>query len=109
MYCKNYKQAQLDNTHGLLRKAKRLDQIIQTEDSVDSESTLASVDMHCWSCGTEYSPCFYSFTVKEFMVGDEFGEAWECHSCHVKQQQGSSSSKNHMDGINGTSSMITVS
>ncbi|KAK7685733.1 hypothetical protein QCA50_011078 [Cerrena zonata] len=113
VYCKNYKQAPLDNTHGLLRKAKRLDQIIQTEeDSVDSESTLASSDMHCWSCGTEYSPCFYSFTVKEFMVGDEFGEAWECHNCHMKQLQApssSSSSRNHVEGMNGNGSAIAVS
>ncbi|KAI0071159.1 hypothetical protein K474DRAFT_1712701 [Panus rudis PR-1116 ss-1] len=89
VYCKNYKQAPLANTHGLLRKARRLDQVINTEDSVDSESTLASGDMSCWNCGTEYSPCFYSFTVKEVVLGpDEFGEAWECHACHMKQLRG---------------------
>ncbi|CAL1714076.1 unnamed protein product [Somion occarium] len=105
VYCKNYKQAPTANIHGLLRKARRLDQIIQTEDSIDSESTLASSEMHCWSCGTEYSPCFYSFTVKEFMVGDEFGEAWECHNCHMKQIENHQESVNGGNGLNGINGM----
>ena len=29
IYCRNYKQADVGQTHGLLRKARRLDQILE--------------------------------------------------------------------------------
>ncbi|TBU61777.1 hypothetical protein BD310DRAFT_919862 [Dichomitus squalens] len=88
IYCRNYKQAQVDQTHGLLRKARRLDKILQA--SADTASTTsvdesapstpgvapgpsapktngysnglshsASADPHCYRCQTEFSPFFH--------------------------------------------------
>ena len=39
IYCKTYKQAQVDQTHGLLRKARRLDKILEA--SADTASTTS--------------------------------------------------------------------
>ena len=58
VYAKNYKQAQVVNTHGLLRKALRLDSILNTEES-DSELSQTFPDMHCARCMTAFSPRFY--------------------------------------------------
>lgn len=58
VYCKNYKQAPTANTHGLLRKAKRLDRILNTDES-DADSSSPTTDPKCWKCKTEFSPQFH--------------------------------------------------
>ena len=59
VYCKNYKQAPTTDTHHLLRKARRLDQILNAEGSLDSDSTQSLPDPRCSECQTEFSPCFW--------------------------------------------------
>lgn len=46
IYCRNYKQADVGQTHGLLRKARRLDQILEASSASASaeRSSTASVD-----------------------------------------------------------------
>ncbi|KAH9851909.1 hypothetical protein C2E23DRAFT_869052 [Lenzites betulinus] len=98
VYCKNYKQAPVAQTHGLLRKARRLDRILNAASgdvssaaSVDGDSAhgsngvaggaangAGSADPHCYRCRTEFSPFFHEVT------NAPQGEAksWLCHKCH---------------------------
>jgi hypothetical protein len=104
VYCKNYKQAQVDNTHGLLRKAQRLDNILNTEDSVDSESSRAFPDPQCHRCRTEFSPSFYPTppsTPPIKSTPSPGAQAWLCHRCHFEAEK-----KAHA-GVNGTNGAVT--
>lgn len=83
VYCKNYKQAPTANTHGLLRKAKRLDRILNTDDS-DADSTAPTTDPSCWKCKTEFSPQFHHDP--HSMVDSEDKDAWLCHHCYCSQE-----------------------
>jgi len=73
VYCRTYKQAPT-SYHSLLRKARRLDQILNTTSSEDS---TALSDQHkarkCSKCSTEFSPFFYPST-------DNLDD-WFCHRC----------------------------
>ncbi|KAJ3483064.1 hypothetical protein NLI96_g6566 [Meripilus lineatus] len=96
VYCKNYKQAPVTNTHHLLRKARRLDHILNAEGSMDSESTQSLPDPHCSQCKTEFSPCFYPVSDNNNnnhppnangngVDGNGNGEGpqeWLCHKCY---------------------------
>ena len=83
MYAKNYKQAQVVNTHGLLRKALRLDSILNTEES-DSELSQTFPDMHCARCMTEFSPRFYPTppSTPDSRTPSSVSSTWLCHRCH---------------------------
>ncbi|KAI0791951.1 hypothetical protein C8Q75DRAFT_610949 [Abortiporus biennis] len=91
VYCKNYKQAPTSNMHHLLRKAHRLDQIINTEDSADSESTQSFPEPTCSRCRTEFSPCFYPVSSSTAAPshssnGSTTGQNWLCHKCHMQDE-----------------------
>ncbi|KAI0364362.1 hypothetical protein BV20DRAFT_1125672 [Pilatotrama ljubarskyi] len=90
VYCKNYKQAPVAQTHGLLRKARRLDKILNATNgdissaaSVDGDSTQSAPDPHCYRCQTEFSPFFHEVT------NTTQGEAksWLCHKCHAETRK----------------------
>ncbi|TCD67928.1 putative PHD type zinc finger protein with BAH domain-containing protein [Steccherinum ochraceum] len=85
VYCKTYKQVALSNAHGLLRKAQRLDQIINAEESSDSDSTLIGPDPKCHRCTTEFSPTFYPSG--KTPAG---ATKWLCHKCHWDATGGAS-------------------
>ncbi|KAI3597799.1 hypothetical protein WG66_012548 [Moniliophthora roreri] len=78
VYCRAYKQASVISTHGLLRKARRLDQIL----NIPTEATMvaaadSSVDnMECIRCGTQFTPAFYP--------ADDGSGGWVCHCCNFK-------------------------
>lgn len=90
VYCKHYKQADVANTHGLLRKAQRLDRMLNTEDSDASESSRAFPDPSCARCRTEFSPAFYP-TPPSTPPGDgtpsSGAPSWLCHRCHYDGAQ----------------------
>ncbi|KAI0675865.1 hypothetical protein C8Q78DRAFT_353648 [Trametes maxima] len=96
VYCKNYKQAPIAQTHGLLRKARRLDHILNATangdissaatPSAESESTQSSVpdpDPHCYRCQTEFSPFFHEVT--NALQGE--AKSWLCHKCHAESRK----------------------
>ncbi|TFK48404.1 hypothetical protein OE88DRAFT_1634553 [Heliocybe sulcata] len=76
VYCTNYKQVPVAQSHGLLRKAKRLDSILNIR-SMEGQTVAAKPgpEPHCLKCGTEYSPLFYPFR-SEFV----------CHRCYFEQR-----------------------
>ena len=85
VYAKNYKQAPTSNTHGLLRKALRLDSILNTDES-DSEISQVFPDPQCVRCHTEFSPRFYPTPPATPDSGTpnsaSSSTTWLCHKCH---------------------------
>ncbi|KAI0339680.1 hypothetical protein BDW22DRAFT_1486765 [Trametopsis cervina] len=110
VYCKNYKQTEVGNTHGLLRKAQRLDATLNTEDSVESESSHSSPDPQCTRCHTEFSPVFYPTPPSTPPSGgspSSMSQTWLCHRCHFESQNQDTKMNgihNHMNlnGVNGS-------
>ena len=90
LYCRHYKQASVAQTHGLLRKAQRLDKILDasTVAGVPSAASDASIDEpmaisppstsipHCYRCRTEFSPYFHEVAGR--------AKAWLCHKCYTE-------------------------
>ncbi|KAJ7580151.1 hypothetical protein C8J56DRAFT_795466 [Mycena floridula] len=78
VYCRAYKQAPVASTHGLLRKAKRLDQVLNIRPDPPINGSLppdASVTLlRCHKCTTQFAPAFYHST--------EAPSLWVCHRCH---------------------------
>ncbi|KAL9713425.1 putative PHD type zinc finger protein with BAH domain-containing protein [Leucoagaricus gongylophorus] len=83
VYVQAYKQAQIGQIHGLLRKARRLDNIIATRSNSSSSSAAPSTlqkpsDPECSLCQTQFSPAFYyeddptRFPAQRCL----------CHKCH---------------------------
>ena len=65
MYNETYKQAQLkEKTYGLLRKARRLDDVVKgprfDSTPVMDPSLAPPADQKCIHCGTEFSPFWWS-------------------------------------------------
>lgn len=72
VYCQAYKQAAVGQAHGLLRKARRLDAIINIRPEVPHDaSDQPTTDPKCYRCHAQFSPAFYPE-----------GESWLCHKCH---------------------------
>lgn len=102
MYCQSYKQAAVTHAHGLLRKARRLDNLL----NIRSESTTASStpapngssDPECSKCHTHFSPAFYRRDtgtmevdgVSSPLSGSSMSSpapatiSWLCHRCHFE-------------------------
>ncbi|KAG9313136.1 hypothetical protein JVU11DRAFT_6586 [Chiua virens] len=72
-YCRTYKQAPVSQAHALLRKARRLDALLQPRrsDTVDGGS---EPEYQCHVCETQYSPCFYR--------SRRYPGLWNCHECY---------------------------
>ncbi|TDL26726.1 hypothetical protein BD410DRAFT_783841 [Rickenella mellea] len=82
VYCRAYKQAQISQSHALLRKARRLDNILNVSHTDGShhvsEEPIAAGEPSCNVCHTEFSPFFYP------LEGENTNDstAWLCHRCH---------------------------
>lgn len=109
VFCRNYKQAPIAQTHGLLRKARRLDKILNAAigsgdtspaPSVDGDSNgngngngsgngggtngaQAGADPHCYRCQTEFSPFFHEVT----NTPQGGAKSWLCHKCHAETRK----------------------
>ncbi|KAF9061938.1 hypothetical protein BDP27DRAFT_1406433 [Rhodocollybia butyracea] len=71
VYCRAYKQVtQVSQTHALLRKARRLDQLIAVH-AESPEPEPADNNLECSKCRTHFSPRFYHTVM-----------GWYCHSCN---------------------------
>ncbi|KAF8628715.1 hypothetical protein AX17_005937 [Amanita inopinata Kibby_2008] len=124
VYCRAYKQASVGQAHGLLRKARRLDSLLN-RGSEPTPSTLPSElppEPRCCNCHSQFSPVFYPvLDPKHHYLGDladNNGRFWICHRCHFEyeaeerarvaaRENGSSSSSTIVNGITGRD--ITVS
>ncbi|PSR72448.1 hypothetical protein PHLCEN_2v11662 [Hermanssonia centrifuga] len=93
VYAKTYKQAQIENTHGLLRKAQRLDSILNPDDSAESEISQSNPDPQCAKCRTEFSPHFYptppSTPPDDSTPSSMSLQTWLCHRCHFINEHNS--------------------
>ncbi|KAH7890899.1 hypothetical protein F5I97DRAFT_1976018 [Phlebopus sp. FC_14] len=76
VYCRTYKQAPVSQAHGLLRKARRLDAIVNCRTEIIDEAPES--EPQCDLCSTQYSPCFYR--------SKYYPDRWHCHKCHWSQQ-----------------------
>lgn len=83
VYCQAYKQARTGQAHGLLRKARRLDQIMNIRADVPAAAE-PSPEPRCYRCRTEYSPVFYRIAEAQSTVGGGMPETWLCHKCHFE-------------------------
>lgn len=77
MYCRTYKQAPVSQAHALLRKAMRLDSVLNSRPVVVD---TPEPEPRCESCGTHFSPRFYP---NKYSPG-----RWRCHKCHWPQLAG---------------------
>ncbi|KAF5319058.1 hypothetical protein D9611_012669 [Ephemerocybe angulata] len=98
VYCQAYKQAPVSTAHGLLRKARRLDNIlnIRTEGSTTSSTPdlIISTDPECCECKSHFSPAFYRADNGELYVesstpssssmspASDGKDYLYCHRCH---------------------------
>jgi len=101
-YCQHYKQAQPSQAHGLLRKARRLDTILNIRRDTTPESTPDTVEPECYKCHTQFSPVFYpalNTPVTNGINGRASGSSsssnkstsgkdkWMCHRCHFEANE----------------------
>jgi len=94
VYCKNYKQVPTAQTHGLLRKARRLDNILNAgSDGMSSHDGDApsGPEPRCYRCRSEFSPFFHSVSAISATNGKTAAHAdaktWMCHRCYMEQQE----------------------
>lgn len=73
IYCRLYKQAPVEEAHGLLRKARRLDQVLSLRSAPHAELSKPT-DPKCVDCNTEFSPMFYPISGQP--------NQWRCHRCN---------------------------
>lgn len=97
VFCRAYKQVAVDTAHALLRKAKRMDQIINLKSDV---LAAAGPDCECYRCRTQFSPAFYPHASQ-----------WLCHRCYIEHEYIADPNgmdvdppirTNGVNGINGT-------
>ena len=85
VYTKNYKQVVLDNSYGLLRKARRLDVIMMSSGKTGPSrpGELPLSDVRCYICHTEYSPFFHPLDTSK-LPDSQVGQDGlvECHVCY---------------------------
>ncbi|KAF5351332.1 hypothetical protein D9758_008025 [Tetrapyrgos nigripes] len=74
IYVREYKQAQIGNTHGLLRKARRLDSLLAPHAESPPPPDPVLDNMECCQCHTQFSPAFYPSPTSP---GSSL-----CHKCH---------------------------
>ncbi|KII85994.1 hypothetical protein PLICRDRAFT_56467 [Plicaturopsis crispa FD-325 SS-3] len=88
IYSRLYKQAHISQAHGLLRKARRLDQVlnIRPDNSFAADVEQAAPPPTCYQCRTEFSPSFHLVPpqVNSFLPRGA-PDTWLCHKCHYEQ------------------------
>ncbi|TFK39718.1 hypothetical protein BDQ12DRAFT_697826 [Crucibulum laeve] len=76
VYCQAYKQAAVTQAHGLLRKARRLDTILNLRSDAPSITSTPELNIQpepeCYRCHSQFSPAFYP----------NGADTWICHRCH---------------------------
>lgn len=80
VFTRAYKQVSLDNSYGLLRKARRLDTIMANhgDKAHGGKSTeLPTPNIKCYVCHTEYSPFFHAVE-----NNGKQNQVYECHGCY---------------------------
>lgn len=79
MYCQQYKSPALAHTHALLRKARRLDQVLGSVADVLASSRTTPISNHtqCSRCKSNYAPMFYPTGANQ----------WTCHKCHYESKE----------------------
>lgn len=85
VYCQAYKQAPIGQAHALLRKARRLDQILNVRtDAVVIPPEQPSPDPECHRCHSQFSPAFYRLPLSNGSSheGPSSSDLWVCHKCH---------------------------
>jgi len=103
VYCQAYKQASINQTHALLRKARRLDQILNIRhDSVVVPPEQPSPDPECHRCHSQYSPAFYRLPVanghSHSIPQSSFStrDIWMCHRCHFDVEKANGITNSNM-------------
>ncbi|KAF8902398.1 hypothetical protein CPB84DRAFT_1678860 [Gymnopilus junonius] len=99
VYCRAYKQASVGQAHGLLRKARRLDSIlnIRSEPPPLALPPPTTPDPECYRCHSQFSPAFYrisdssSSSVNGAGSPKEGQELFMCHRCHFELNETSKS------------------
>jgi len=76
--------------HGLLRKARRLDNILNLRNEAAAPPVPASnsVEPQCHRCQTQFSPAFYPLSEPPPPMTNgqqqNASNMWECHRCHFE-------------------------
>lgn len=98
VYCRAYKQAPIGHGHSLLRKARRLDNVLNVRHEATVPAASTSVEPKCHRCSTEFSPAFYSLTGPLPTVNGQQKDSsmWECHRCHFEANEVSGKSMDIM-------------
>ncbi|KAF8075155.1 PHD-zinc-finger like domain-containing protein [Lyophyllum atratum] len=108
VYCQAYKQAPVGQAHALLRKARRLDQILNVRgDSVIIPPEQPSLsDPECHRCHSQYSPAFYRSPLingaptSSSRSPPNNPELYMCHRCHFDMGRANGTT-------NSTTSMVS--
>ncbi|KAG6843145.1 hypothetical protein H0H87_007469 [Tephrocybe sp. NHM501043] len=90
VYCQAYKQALVGQAHALLRKARRLDQILNVRGDavVIPPPSPPLPDPECYRCRSQYSPAFYSIPLNNGARSSPSDrDHWMCHRCHFDIEQ----------------------
>ncbi|GBE86744.1 hypothetical protein SCP_0906250 [Sparassis crispa] len=93
IYCQNYKQVPTAHTHGLLRKARRLDNILGGSDgtstpSSDADTPPSGPEFRCYRCRSEFSPFFHPVSpANGKAVAHPDAKSWMCHRCFVEARE----------------------
>lgn len=112
LFSRTYKQAETNQSHSLLRKAQRLDQLLhalgltQSETSsissgveTDGPSTpngsSAPVKPECVVCSTQFSPFFHK-------TSSEAPGDFMCHRCYFKTEKEKEKGKGREDSMEGS-------
>jgi len=84
VYCLVYKQAPISQAHALLRKAQRLDQVLNPRgDNRHLDNNRARANPQCCRCRTSYSPFFHYLPASfDSHKSEDTPESWLCHRCH---------------------------
>ncbi|RDB15348.1 Lid2 complex component snt2 [Hypsizygus marmoreus] len=85
VYCQAYKQAPVGQAHALLRKARRLDQILNVRtDTVVIPPEQPSPEPKCYRCHSQFSPAFYRIPMVNgtHASSSSSSDTWLCHKCH---------------------------
>ncbi|TFK71677.1 hypothetical protein BDN72DRAFT_957959 [Pluteus cervinus] len=86
VYCQAYKQAPSD-AHGLLRKARRLDQILGVRNDASNPPPPPQdqplTEPQCSKCQTVFSPAFYPIGSSTPGLLSQ----WHCHRCHFESKE----------------------
>ena len=96
VYCQIYKQAPVAQAHALLRKARRLDQILNIRTDAIVNTPSPSPDPQCHKCQCKYSPAFYHVPSSSGPGGID---VWVCHKCNFDANK-----PNGTNGITTTTS-----